>query len=300
MARPEAVERLFVGPERVGERLDKLLVEHLGDVSRSRIQLWIKEGRTKVEGVVCLKPGLVLERGWEIELVRPATILAEDLRGLAESLVLLHTDEHLLVFDKPAGMLVHPGEGGGANNLAALANLRFGPLPVSSEEDRPGVVHRLDRQTSGVIVLARTSSALAGLQQQFRERSVKKTYQALVHGAPRFESDWIEAPIGPDPRRRDRFVIVAPGQGREASTYYQVSARFPGLTWLTVRPKPGRPHQIRVHLCSIGLPLVGDHVYRPTNSPAPVLPPEAPALYRQALHALEIELTHPATGERVG
>jgi 23S rRNA pseudouridine1911/1915/1917 synthase len=298
MAASEEIESFVVPPEREGERLDRMLVERSG-VSRTRVQHWIKEGRVRVEGAVCSRPGVALEAGWRIELVRPEEVEVEDFRAVADELVVLHADESLLVLDKPAGLLVHPGAGRGRHTLAALADLRFGPLPTVEGEDRPGVVHRLDRLTSGVIVMARTQAALESLQAQFRARTVAKTYLALVHGSPRFDSDWIESPIGPDPRQTDRFRVVDIGKGREASTYYEVRERFHGFTWLCARPRTGRTHQIRVHLSSVGMPLVGDPLYHPGGALAVPLPGHSPSLHRQALHALELELDHPATGERM-
>ncbi len=299
MAQSEETLSLVVPAERAGERLDRFLVGCVKGISRTRLQHWIKEGRVRVDREVCSRPGAVLEAGWLVELVRPPVADVQDMRALAEELVVLFADESLVVLDKPAGLLVHPGAGRGKHTLAALADQRFGPLPAVDDQDRPGVVHRLDRLTSGVIVLARTRPALESVQAQFRARSVAKTYLALVHGEPRFDSEWIETSIGSDPRQTDRFRVVGDGEGREASTYYEVRERFHGFTWLTVRPRTGRTHQIRVHLSSLGLPLVGDPLYRPAGALAVPYPAHAPPLYRQALHAFDLELGHPATGERM-
>jgi len=213
-------------------------------------------------------------------------------------LVVLHEDEELLVVDKPAGSATHTGgsELWGAVSQAAAAHCAG--LPGAA--DRAGIVHRLDKDTSGVLVLAKTEAALAELQRQFREREVEKEYRAIVFGSPRFFSDWIEKPIQRDPRHPERMRI-ARGEdcGRAARTYWETVERFDGSAQLLCRPTTGRTHQIRVHLSSVGMPIVGDLVYRPRNVQGTCLPPGAPRVLRQCLHARRLACTHPASGERV-
>ena len=205
----------------------------------------------------------------------------------------------LLVVDKPAGLIVHRNERYQTATLADMAMQQFGDLPSIQGEHRPGIAHRLDRLTSGVLLLGRTTEALESIKAQFKARTVAKTYLALVHGDPRFDSNWIETSIGPSADGRGRFKIVPEGQGRAASTYYEVRERFHGFAYVEVRPRTGRTHQIRVHLTSIGLPIVGDWTYKHAGALKVPLPAEAPAMPRQALHAHRIELDHPVTGERV-
>lgn len=164
---------------------------------------------------------------------------------------------------------------------------------------RPGVVHRLDRDTSGVLLLARTEAALVELQRQFREREVEKLYGALVSGDPRFDSDWIEGALGRHPKAPDKISVVREGTGRFASTYYEVRERFKGAARLAVFPKTGRTHQVRVHMASIELPIMGEKLYVPKRRQIAKLPSDAPALPRQALHAERLTITHPATKKRI-
>jgi 23S rRNA pseudouridine1911/1915/1917 synthase len=295
---PKPIESFHVPPGNAEERLDRYLADRLEGTTRSRLQRWIREGRVRVNGMAVARPGTLLAAGAEIEVERPTRRLADGAMERAAALQVLFEDEHLLALDKPAGLLVHPGAGEGRETLAQLANLRFGPLPCAEDADRPGIVHRLDQDTSGVILLARTAPALLALQAQFRERHVRKTYMALVHGDPRFDSDWIETPIGSDTRRPGKFKVVAEGEGREAATFYETRERFGDFACLAVRPLTGRTHQIRVHLASIGHSIVGDSQYRSKGSMSRV-PEEAPVLGRQALHAEAIEFEHPATGEAI-
>jgi len=283
-----------------GWRIDRVLVELLPDSSRARLQAWIREGRVEVDGLRVKKPSNEVVAGVSIDIVPPAPIDREVSGRLATSLSVLYEDEHLVAIDKPAGMLSHPSERTAQGTLADLAEGRFGPLPQIQGEDRPGIVHRLDRWTSGVMVLGRTTEALEDLKRQFKERTVEKTYMALVHGLPRFESDWIDAPIIRPRNRRDRYEVArGDDEGRQAQTYYEVRERFAGFAFLACFPKTGRTHQIRVHLASIGHPLVGDRVYRQPGALAVPVPAEAPVVDRQALHAQELKVEHPQTRERL-
>ncbi len=173
---------------------------------------------------------------------------------------ILYEDEDIVAFDKPAGLVVHRNDRYGGGTLADLAQARYGPLPEVQGEHRPGIVHRLDRETSGVIVLGRTQEALEELKRQFKEREAEKTYLAFVHESPRFDSEWIDEPIGTDERHPERKMVVPRGQGREASTYYEVRERFRGFSLIECKPRTGRTHQIRVHLSWAEHSLVGDRL----------------------------------------
>lgn len=300
MSDTEAIHELKVPPEGDGERLDHvllgLLARRLPETSRTRLQGWIRAGRVEIEGVPILRPGQPLEAGQRLRLrVPPDAPIVEPERA-ERTLPLLFEDEHLAIVDKPAGLLTHRSPGGNEPALADLAAALLGELPSSEGPERGGIVHRLDRDTSGLLVLARTSAALAGLQALFREHRVHKRYLALVHGAPRFESDWIELPLGRDPRRSDRVTVVAAGEGRAARTFYEVLERYPGFALLACRPETGRMHQIRVHLAAAGLPIIADRVYPLRRPPDLVLPADAPAPGRHALHAAHLAFEHPLTG----
>ncbi len=290
---PEKTQRYTVPPRAAGERLDRFLAAVAG-LSRSRVQAAVKAGDVRVEGEVVQRTGHPVQAGHTVELAPAAS------RAGAESLdwearVLLE-DPYLVVLAKPAGVLCHAQGEVVAGTLAGRAEERWGPLPRLQGEDRPGIVHRLDRGTSGLMVLARTAEAMEALQAQFRERAVEKRYLALVHGVPRFQSGWVEDPIGRSPKHPDRFAVLPAGEGREASTYWELRERFDGFALLECRPKTGRTHQLRVHLTHAGHGIVGDRVYRTRGVPAR-LPPEAPAPQRQALHAAGLAFRHPVTGE---
>lgn len=285
-----------VGDDARGKRLDQVLCALVSDQSRTRLQSWIKQGRVSLAGTVVKKPGLILLAGGELVL---------DLEGagpdkghaLDLEIPVVFVDEHLIVIDKPAGVLTHQNRTGGDATAADWAQARYGPLPSIHGADRPGVAHRLDRETSGLLMIGRTVEALEGLKRAFQARAVKKTYVALVQGSPRFATQWIETPLGRSARSRDRISIVPEGEGRPASTYYESRERFDGFASLAVFPKTGRTHQVRVHLASVGVPLVGEKLYLPRKGGPWQLPSGAPPMTRQALHAAELELAHPVTGE---
>ncbi len=271
-----------------------------GNSSRSKLQALIKAGGVRVDGEVVLKPGTPVASGSEISLTLPAETAAPTAADSRRALELLYEDEHLVAVNKPPGLLTHRTERGGENSLAELARALYGDLPSLQGEDRPGIVHRLDRETSGVLVLGRTEAALEELMRQFREREVQKTYQALVHGDPRFDSDWIEDPLGRDPRHPDRVALVPiEDGGRAAQTFYEVQERFGEVAFVHASPKTGRTHQIRVHLLSVGNPVVGDRVYRLQRGRTPKLPAGLALPRRQMLHAFRLELKHPLTGDEL-
>jgi len=213
-------------------------------------------------------------------------------------LQILHEDDYLLVVDKQAGLACHPAPGLRApeTTLVDLALAHAGTLTALSGSGRPGIVHRLDRETSGVMVIAKTDEAYLFLKGQFRSRQVHKEYRAIAFGEARFDSDYIERSIATDPRRGDRMTVVKEG-GREASTYYEVVGRYRGFTCFRCLPKTGRTHQIRVHLMSIGHSLVGDRLYRSRRTANLRLPDDAPDPGRHCLHALALGFKHPRSRE---
>ncbi len=293
-----APETYIVPPELDGERLDRALTELVEGVSRSRLQELIKDGGVAVEGERCERLSVAVETGWRIELSEVPRSRMRSGSG-DQDLTMLFEDEHLLVVDKPAGMVVHPATVVRGGTVSERLDERYGPLPRVQGDDRPGIVHRLDADTSGLLVVARTEATAHALVEAFAERRVEKEYEAIVFGQPRFDSDWIETPMARAPGRPDRMSVVAPGEGREARTFYETVARFEAFGHLRLKPVTGRTHQLRVHLASIDHPLVGDRVYRGRRGLSRHVPREAPSLQRHALHARRLSFDHPATGERV-
>lgn len=279
-----------------GRRFDQALLELVGTgMSRTHLQTLIKAGKVRFRGEVVTKPGLLLLEGGAAT-VDVEGALARD-PDCAAAMRTIHEDEEILVVDKPAGLLTHRNTPTGEPGAAEIVERGRGPFPSSEEEGRrPGVVHRLDRETSGVLVLAKTPAALETLQTAFRERTVAKTYLALVIGDPRFDSEWIEAQLGRNERHPDRVSVVKDGEGRDALTYYEVRERFRGFALIAVFPKTGRTHQVRVHMAYAHLPLLGDELYRPSRRQLEKLPDDAPPAARQMLHAQALEFPHPATG----
>jgi 23S rRNA pseudouridine1911/1915/1917 synthase len=240
------------------------------------------------------KSAHVVKAGMRVEVEMPH---AEPSRVEPEAMpvAVLYEDEHLLAIDKPPGMVVHPAPGARRGTLVNALVHRFGVLAGVGEPDRPGIVHRLDRDTSGVLLVARTVAALEALARQFRERTVEKRYLAIVRGSPTADSGTIDRAVGRHPRERKRMSVHS-RRGRRAVTRWKVVERLPGATLLRLAPETGRTHQLRVHLAALGHPIIGDRVYgvrRRARDDAAVAVP------RQALHAEEIRFAHPADGHPV-
>jgi 23S rRNA pseudouridine1911/1915/1917 synthase len=269
-----------------GKRLDHFLQEKLPQYSRSRLQEWIRGGRVRVDGNAG-KPSSLL-RGAEAIHVEPADLAP--LRATPEDIPLdiLYEDADVIAINKPAGMVVHAGAGRHAGTLTNALLHRFETLSQLGGDVRPGIVHRLDRETSGVLLVARTDEAHRNLAAQFANRKVEKVYVALVEGRVATGEGHVETPIMRDPIRRTRMTTKL-GRGRSAITDYRVLQRFANATLLEVRIGTGRTHQIRVHLASIRHPVVGDKLYGA----------KAIDLGRFFLHARSITFTSPSTGERV-
>ncbi|NNJ24242.1 RluA family pseudouridine synthase [Alienimonas chondri] len=302
---------LVVGPDQVGERADVALAGLFPEHSRSALQKAVKAGAVTLNDAPVksghrLKEGDVLS-GTAPEAAAP-TVPPEDL-----PLNVLHEDERLIVVNKAAGMIVHPGRGNPTGTLAAALQHRFDTLSDAGGEHRPGIVHRLDRDTSGVLVVAKDNRAHADLSAQFAARTVKKEYAAIARGIPGFDSDWIETHVRTDPKMRERMqVCEAGGNARSARTFYEVVERFPpkdgrgtGYTLFRLFPHTGRTHQLRVHLRYLGHPIVADNMYAggkvltDAEARGATEPGGRGLIRRQALHARRLEFDHPESGERV-
>jgi 23S rRNA pseudouridine1911/1915/1917 synthase len=274
-----------------GRRLDHFLQEHFPEQSRSRLQEWIKARRVLVNEQPGKASQLVRE-GDTIDVEpAPATPLAASPESIP--LDILYEDADLIAVNKPAGMVVHAGAGVRSGTLVNALLARFDQLSKTGGDLRPGIVHRLDRYTSGVLLVAKNDAAHRNLAEQFASRRVRKIYTALVHGEVKADQGRIEKPITRDPQRRVRMTARL-AHGRAAWSEYRVLQRFAGYTLLEVRIGTGRTHQIRVHLASIGHPVVGDRLYG-----APAQPPGRPALDRYFLHAASITFAQPRSGETI-
>jgi len=277
-----------------GDRLDKWLADQLGDRSRAEVQRWIEAGQVTLAGRI-LKASYRLSAGDAVDVVVPSP---EDYDVQPEDIPLdvLYEDSDLLVVNKPAGMVVHPAAGNWHGTLVNAVLFHSPDLEGVGGVHRPGIVHRLDKDTSGVIIVAKNDAAHRNLQGQFKAREVEKEYLALVYGGMNPERGEINAAIGRDPRERKRMGVVAASQGRPATTRYETLAtyRMPStgerLSLLACHPLTGRTHQIRVHLAHVHHPIVGDEVYGPRRK----LPF---ACERQFLHAHRLRFRLPAGGE---
>jgi len=282
-----AERRTFLaGADAAGKRVDVFLAPRLEDLSRSALQRLVRDGRVTVNGQP-VRPATRLRDGDRIEVevpdVRPLTLEPQDL-----PLFVLVDDPAFLVIDKAPGMAVHPGAGRVRGTVANAIAFRRGGLASSY---RPGIVHRLDLETSGVLVVAKTDAAHAALAAAFKERRVFKEYRALVFGEPPFDEDRIDLPIGRDLNHPKRMTIRH-DQGRAAQTDVTVLARFGSAAEVACRPRTGRTHQIRVHLEARGHPILGDRIYARRRKPPVAVP-------RLMLHALRLRFPHPLSGEPV-
>lgn len=264
-----------------GSRLDLFLASRLAGYSRSRLQGLIKDGYVKVGDEVILKPSLLLVQGQEIEVRIPPTV-PSGIDGEQIPLDIIYENDDLMIINKPAGMVVHPSPGHPSGTLVNAA-LGYDPdMEGVGGEIRPGIVHRLDKDTSGIIVIAKNGKTLAFLQEQFKLRKVEKTYLALVDGIPPTKSGRIEAAIGRDPAHRKQMAVLPEGKGRAAVTEYKTLESFKNFTLLEVHPFTGRTHQIRLHLKLLGNPIVGDTIYGHKHPSLPIS--------RQFLHAVRLKI----------
>jgi 23S rRNA pseudouridine1911/1915/1917 synthase len=297
MTAPERVERLAVEPAAVGRRLDQWLADRLGDLSRSRLRSLIDEGRVSVDGRAA-RPSARLRAGQRV-VVRVPPPPPERLAAEPIPLRVVYEDADVLVVDKPAGLVVHPGAGRRTGTLAAALLAHAPEVAGVGGPGRPGIVHRLDKGTSGLLVVAKTPRAYGDLTAQLAARRVTRRYLALVHGEVAPEEGVVDAPIGRHPRERTRMAVLPAGRGKRAVTRFRVLERLRGFTYLEARLDTGRTHQIRVHLGALGHPLVGDPTYRPRRAPR-VEDPRLQALVEElggpALHAAVLGFRHPVTG----
>jgi 23S rRNA pseudouridine1911/1915/1917 synthase len=279
----------FIFEQNQPERLDKFLVTCLPELSRTRIQSLIKDGLVTIDGATPHKAGVILERGASVQVVipppQPAEIIPEPL-----PLDVVFENADLIIVNKPAGMVVHPGAGHTSGTLVHAALAHAPEMEGIGGEQRPGVVHRLDKNTSGLILLAKNDKAHRWLQDQFRLRTIEKVYLALVDGRPPTPTGRIEAPIGRDTRLRKQMAIVVPHKGRASVSEYHTLETFREHTLLEVHPLTGRTHQIRLHLDFLGCPVAGDTIYGRQHSTIP--------LKRHFLHAARLTLCLPGETEQ--
>ena len=286
-----------------GERLDRFLAAAQTDLSRSQLQTLIRDGRVEVNG----RPARVSHRVQTGDAITVEIPEAPDHAGLepeAIALDIVFEDEHLLVVNKPAGMVVHPGAGVTSGTLVHALLHHVPAIRTVGGADRPGIIHRLDKETSGLLLVAKTARMHRELVDMMRRREVSRVYHALIWRDPRESEGVIDAPVARDQRERKRMMVVTHG-GRQAVTHWRVLERYGLATLLEVRLETGRTHQIRVHLAHIRYPVVGDPTYggRPKKQLSADDRERSLAiellrcLPRQALHAAELAFTHPVTGE---
>jgi 23S rRNA pseudouridine1911/1915/1917 synthase len=271
-----------------GLRLDKFLVAQLPDFSRSQLQNLIKDGQVRVNGSPVTKTGFLVENQHQVEIQLPEPVSTE---LIPENIPLdiIFENDHLMVINKPAGMVVHPAAGHSTGTLVHAALAHAPDMDGINGEQRPGVVHRLDKDTSGLIMMAKNDKAHRWLQNQFRARKVRKVYLALVDGHPPTPTGRIEAPIGRDSAFRRRMAVVSQSKGRESVTEYLTIERYHEFSYLEAHPLTGRTHQIRIHLAFVGCPIVGDTLYGHRHPTVPIK--------RHFLHAARLKVQLPGEDE---
>jgi 23S rRNA pseudouridine1911/1915/1917 synthase len=297
---PEPIS-ILAGPEATGQRVDRFLADAIGTMSRSRVKSLIEEGRVSRDGTVLREPAEAAKAGATYRLVPPVPVAAQPAAQVIP-FPILYEDSDLIVLDKPAGLVVHPAPGNEDGTLVNALLAHCGDtLPGIGGERRPGIVHRLDKETSGVMVVAKTEQALAVLSAAFAARDLDRAYLALCWGLPAPPAGEIEGAIGRDPRDRKRMALVTRG-GKAALTRYRTLRTWhAAVSLLECRLATGRTHQIRVHLSARGYPIVGDPVYL-RRIPAVARTIAEPARHalldfpRQALHAARLGFAHPRTG----
>jgi 23S rRNA pseudouridine1911/1915/1917 synthase len=297
---PEPIT-ILAGPEARGQRVDRFLADAIGTMSRSRVKSLIEEGRVSRDGTVLREPAEAARAGATYRLVPPVPVAAQPAAQIIP-FTILYEDSDLIVLDKPAGLVVHPAPGNEDGTLVNALLAHCGDtLPGIGGERRPGIVHRLDKDTSGVMVVAKTEQALAVLSAAFAARDLDRAYLALCWGLPNPPAGEIEGTIGRDPRDRKRMALVTRGGKTALTRYRTLKTWHAAVSLLECRLATGRTHQIRVHLSARGYPIVGDPVYlRRIPAAARTVPePARGALLdfpRQALHAARLGFAHPRTG----
>jgi 23S rRNA pseudouridine1911/1915/1917 synthase len=288
------------------KRVDLYLRDRLPDLSRAMLQKMVKAGGVTVNGRSA-KSSTLLRSGDTVNVAIPKVV---PLESLPENIPLdiIHEDDQFIAVNKQAGLIVHPARGHWSGTL--INALLYHAQQTGSDPWRPGIIHRLDRDTTGLILIAKTDEAHWRLAGQFERRTIKKAYMALVHGELELDSDLIDAPLGLNPQHRERYAVRTDSTGKPAQTVYIVKERFKGYTLLELQPKTGRTHQLRVHCAHIGHPIVGDVTYggkaitiRDISGrvPSHTTPAEAdtPLIERQALHAFRLQFVHPTLFTRM-
>jgi 23S rRNA pseudouridine1911/1915/1917 synthase len=287
----QSIELIFAADNQLEPRLDIWLTEQLPDFSRSRWQKLITQGQIQIHDRVCTDKKYRLKPGDRVCVSIPSPTA---LNLIPESIPLniLYEDEHLIVVNKPAGMVVHPSAGHDTGTLVH-ALLAHCPLSNIGGVQRPGIVHRLDKDTTGAMVVAKTDLAHQHLQQQLKDKTARREYLGVVYGTPKTDSGTIDLPVGRHPVDRQKNTILPIAQGgKSAVTHWQIEERLRSFSLLKFQLETGRTHQIRIHTTKMGYPIVGDPVYGTGRSIGVKLP-------GQALHAWRLELIHPHTGELI-